>query len=82
MKLSIEPAGELTFVEGVPCRRWIGIDDEGVSVEVLVISIVPQTDDEAVKARYSEKLKAHCLAQPMVADGLLSSWFRRGQNGG
>ena len=82
MILFIEPTGEMTFVDGVPCRRWTGRDDEGVPVEVMVISIVPQTSDAAVKARYGDKLHDLGLAEPTVADGLLSCWFKGGQNGG
>lgn len=70
MKLQIEPTTKIIQVEGVECRRWIGKDEHGVDVEVLVRCLSPQTHCPDVLERYDRELRAlaEATCQPVVFD--------------
>lgn len=68
MKITIEPTETVRLVDGVECREWKGVDEEGVEVVALIRSVTPQTHDEAVAARYRETLEEIGFAHAAAID--------------
>lgn len=65
MVITLSPTGQIDTFEGTPSRVWIGTDDTGAPVKAWITSVSPQTDDEAVHARFAKALKE--LPRPLVS---------------
>lgn len=68
MKLTIEPTGECTKIEGATCRIWRGVDGNGTEVKVWVRTLSPQTHDQALLEAFDRELKELPPMRPGAID--------------
>jgi hypothetical protein len=70
MKIMIEPAGEITHLDGVPVRPWKGTTDEGVPCIVYVhrLAVRDDQDTSAFERALAEQAPPSELTAPELRE--------------
>jgi hypothetical protein len=67
MKLTIQPTSKVVTLNGVECRAWEGVDDEGTAVHCYIALVAVHIDaPESVARRFREQLKEVRAPSPEV----------------
>lgn len=58
MKLAIEPTSKLVALDGLDCRVWEGVDDQGVRVHCYIARVaIPIDSSDDVTDRFARRLR-------------------------
>jgi hypothetical protein len=74
MKLTIEPTGTIEKIDGVPCRLWEGVTDQGVPVKAWVRTVQPQTHDPEALAAFESELEPTRVTRTTGVTGVMRTY--------
>lgn len=64
MKLTITATDQITHIEGVPCRLWEGVSEDGVPCKVFVHRVAVHNDHDS--SRFEKELAEQLPAGRIV----------------
>lgn len=69
MQIVIEPTSNIVLIEGVPCRQWEGVTDNGVPCSVFTrLILVPR---EEAQTEFKDTPLEHLPKTPRMSNGNL-----------